>query len=208
MDSRESRCEGKTEKIAEKRNKWLSSLLQTVERHYPDIFDEHVNAVLKLSHEDGNYSSRGQTLVNMLNSSMDLQRGYGILEKLYHPQPNVRKEGIKFIVKNYRTLNERHRDQIKKYFFDRLSDENGKVLKEILAIPNAVLTEIIDEKKLRELLLGFLRKHTENKHILKKTLFHIRRNRCRTVFNAGIFSVTNIKFFLVALTSHTKFTIW
>lgn len=94
---------------------------------------------------------------------MHLQDSFGIFEKLYHPQPNIRQEAIRHLTLHYETLKDRQKERIRSYILDRLADDNPDVVAETLGLSKSMLLEIVEEDKLKGILISLAKKSLESK---------------------------------------------
>lgn len=120
-----------------------------IETQYPNAFDGQMSEILKKS--PGSKESRQQrSLRKILENSMDSVNSLSIFEKLYHPNPQFRKQAIRHLIKSYSTLKDRQKEQITKYFLDRLNDDDCEVVRETLNISKKTLPEIIEKDVLKK----------------------------------------------------------
>lgn len=145
----------------EEKKQWLSKLLQILEKQYPNAFDEVMNRVLKRS-SGGKETRQQKGLRKLLENSMDTNNTLCIFEKLYHPNPQFRKQAIKHLIRNYHTLKDRQKEQIKRFFLDRLNDDNYEVVRETLNVSRKLLTDIIEIDVLKTNLIALINRIRTN----------------------------------------------
>lgn len=139
----------------EDKKQWLSKLLQILEKQYPNAFDEVMSRVLKRS-PGGKETRQQKGLRKLLENSMDVNNTLCIFEKLYHPNPQFRKQAIKHLTRSYHTLQDRQKEQIKRYFLDRLNDDNYEVVRETLNVSRKLLPDIIETHTLKTNLIALI----------------------------------------------------
>ncbi|EFA00063.1 HEAT repeat-containing protein 1 homolog [Tribolium castaneum] len=122
----------KTKKpYSEHLQKWLTEIIETLERQYPDQFDKEVYKILSTT-QQGKVIKRRKSLQKILTETMNIRCKFDVLAKLYHPNVTYRKEAIKYLVNNYDSLRDREKEMIKSSFIDRLNDDSVEVVHETL----------------------------------------------------------------------------
>ncbi|XP_044269231.1 HEAT repeat-containing protein 1 homolog [Tribolium madens] len=124
----------KTKKpYSEDLQKWLTEIIETLERQYPDQFDKEVYKILSTT-QQGKVIKRRKSLQKILSETMTIRCKFDVLAKLYHPNVVFRKEAIAYLVNNYDSLREREKEMVKSSFIDRLNDDSVEVVYETLIL--------------------------------------------------------------------------
>lgn len=139
----------------EEKKQFFCKMLQILETQYPNAFDMKMSEILKKS-PSSKENRQQKSLRKLLENSMDSAKSLCVFEKLYHPNPQFRKQAIKHLIKNYSTLKDRQREQIKTYFLDRLNDDSCEVVKETLNISRKILPDVIEESELKKSLVKLI----------------------------------------------------
>lgn len=176
---------------AEDKKQWLCDLLRTIENQYPNAFDEEISKILKRS-PGSRETHQQKSLRKLLENSMDVHNSLCIFEKLYHPNPQIRKQAIKHLVKNYGVLKDRQKEQVKRYFLDRLNDDNCDVVCEILKVSRKVLPEVIQKEELKKNLVRLINL-TRNSNGWNVILFPALKILC------AAFEASDVEIFLTIL---------
>ncbi|KAG5894567.1 hypothetical protein JTB14_021549 [Gonioctena quinquepunctata] len=135
--------------ITEEAKGWLVEIVQAVENQYPTSFDQEVHKILS-STSDKKLMRKRKSLLKILRNTMTYQGKFNIFEKLYHPNPSIRGEAVKYLLENYESLKETDRELINSSFLDRLKDDNVNVVKETLNLLEKIK---IDKESLKNVLI-------------------------------------------------------
>ncbi|KAJ8929225.1 hypothetical protein NQ314_018104 [Rhamnusium bicolor] len=139
---------------------WLTEIIQTLERQYPNAFDKEVLRILS-STQDKNMIKKKKCLSKILKNTMTYKGKFDVFEKLYHPNPQFRGEAIKYLLENYNSLKETDKEIIKNSFIDRLNDENVNVVQGTLLIIQK--TSVLKKEDLKNILVTLTNKCFKNK---------------------------------------------
>ncbi|KAJ3660687.1 hypothetical protein Zmor_005125 [Zophobas morio] len=126
--------------------KWLTDIITTIERQYPDQFDNQVYKILSTTLQ-GKFIKRRQSLQKILKETMTVRCKFDVLDKLYHPNPTFRREAIRYLTSNYNSLRDREKEMIKSSFVDRLNDDDVTVVAETLALIKNISVLKVDALK-------------------------------------------------------------
>lgn len=129
--------------------KWLSEIIETLERQYPDQFDKEVYKILSTT-QQGKILKRRKSLQKILKETMTVRCRFDVLDKLYHPNASFRREAIRYLINNYETLREREKEMIKSSFIDRLNDDSIEVVQETLNLIKNV--SVLKSESLKDVL--------------------------------------------------------
>jgi U3 small nucleolar RNA-associated protein 10 len=127
-------------------HKWLTEVVETVERQYPEQFDKEVYKILS-STQQGKISKRKQSLQRLLKETMSIRCKFDVMDKLYHPNAAYRKEALRYLTNNLDSLRVQEKEMIKSSFIDRLNDDDVGVVSETLSLIKSVSFLKIDSLK-------------------------------------------------------------
>ncbi|KAJ8954542.1 hypothetical protein NQ318_000776 [Aromia moschata] len=105
---------------------WLTEVIHTLEKQYPNSFDKEVYSILSSKQEKG-LIKRKKCLSKILKNTMTYKGKFEIFDKLYHPNPKYRSEAVNYLLENYSLLNETDQELIKNSLMDRLGDQSVEV---------------------------------------------------------------------------------
>ncbi|KAJ8983683.1 hypothetical protein NQ317_003471 [Molorchus minor] len=118
---------------SEEAKNWLTVTVQTLERQYPNAFDKEVYQIL-CSRQNKRELKRRKCLLKVLKNTMAYKGKFEVLDKLYHPSSQLRKNAVRYLNEIYSTLKETDKELITNSLVDRLNDENVQVVYETLLL--------------------------------------------------------------------------
>ncbi|XP_030757128.1 HEAT repeat-containing protein 1 [Sitophilus oryzae] len=114
-------------------DQWLHEIIHKLDKQYPTSFDAAVSEIFKSG--SPNYNKNHSTcLKNILQNAMMFEGKFEILNKLYHPSLELRQESLSFLTNHFSNFRQSEQDFIKHSLYDKLNDENPKVVKETLML--------------------------------------------------------------------------
>ncbi|CAH1975424.1 unnamed protein product [Acanthoscelides obtectus] len=127
---------------------WLSEILQTMERQYPTYFDKEVCRILSQTSLSDEHAKKKKRCLSKILSNTEHYRGkVDILQKLYHANPEIRGQAVKYLKNNYSKLRDSEKEFVRTSFVDRLNDDHVNVVADTIVV--ILKSEVIDVKSLK-----------------------------------------------------------
>ncbi|XP_055389397.1 HEAT repeat-containing protein 1 homolog [Condylostylus longicornis] len=186
------------ELLQEDIKKMYSGYLYQLEKQYPSVFDIIVKETMQ---GQGNISEKRKQALKFI-LAFRLKSSYSedstsIYENLYHPNSENRIAAINYINQNFRnlTLTNEGKSMIKDSLADRLSDDDQKVLVEVLKISPDNFLKIMDiELYLEKLIKIFIRCNSQ-----KNMGFTIKTNVIEHMTNVDLVKTCDTNRILITL---------
>ncbi|CAH3846554.1 unnamed protein product [Pieris brassicae] len=148
---------------------WYSLFFKDLESKYPDAFDK----VIKQEMSSDN-KLRKACLSKVLGFNPAIAHKVGgayLFENLNHSNPEIRREAVTFITKEFKSLHLKSKEFVKDSIVNRLHDDNPGVVREVLSIPDVDLNEILDEVDLSDVFTHILSQQSKQwKPVIKQTI--------------------------------------
>nr|CAI5863815.1 unnamed protein product [Callosobruchus analis] len=156
---------------------WLSEILQTVERQYPTYFDKVICHILsQTSTVDETVKRRKHCLSKILGNIEHYRGKVDILQKLYHANPQIRGQAVKYISTNFNLLRESEREFVRTSLIDRLNDDQLNVVQETLIVISKA--KIVDIKSLKNVWIELATKCHQHANKWQKVTKRLTRICC------------------------------
>ncbi|XP_055916782.1 HEAT repeat-containing protein 1 homolog [Eupeodes corollae] len=141
---------------------WFTKIIQILERQYPREMDMMIKEAMESG--DNEKSKNGIKVALAIRYKFLTEDTSSIFEKIYHVNPKIRAISVKEIVKkiNKNDNDVQHYSMLKEALADRISDDNEKVVEEILKLPTSVCIEMIGIKSFVDNIINILDKATTN----------------------------------------------
>lgn len=133
--------------ISAEAKEWSIGILESMETQYPSVFDKEVYRILSTT-ADKKSIKRRKCLTKLLKNTMTYKGKFDVFGKLYHPNPCIRGEGVKFLLDNYDALRDTDKEIINNFFIDGLRSDNKDMVKETLKLVKK--TDKIDKDVLKK----------------------------------------------------------
>ncbi|XP_017876283.1 HEAT repeat-containing protein 1 isoform X2 [Ceratina calcarata] len=167
---------------------FLIKLYFTLEKTYPERFDDYLKKLMKRSESDENAKSALQFVTSWYSGARDTQDVVGILDKLIHVSPEQRIIALQTLAKNDVNIAESFQEMMTNTILSRFTDSEVDVINAVLSIPTTRLTTLLPTDVLiDELKILLSTCHTSSRKLLAKPALKILLELCEVGDDTSVF---------------------
>lgn len=137
---------------------WYCECLKSIERKYPESFDEVVKNIMRSQSSKNTKTSLKNILGLLPSTSHGVGTGSSMFENLYSHHPKIRLAAVNYIVAKSHEIDISKNELLKNSILERLKDENPHVFKAVLGLKLNILLSIVSWPELQNILITTLNK--------------------------------------------------
>lgn len=138
---------------------WYRECLKSIERKYPDSFDEVVKNIMRSQKSSKTTKTSLKNILGLLPSASNgMGSSASMFENLYSHHPRIRLAAVNYIVAKSNEIDISKNELLKNSMLERLNDENPRICKAVLGLKVSTLLTIVNWPELQNILISILNK--------------------------------------------------